>query len=432
MNEIPLPFLFALLAVLIILSGFFSGSETSMMSINRYRLKNLVNKNHKAALRVQTLLERTDRLIGVVLIGNNFVNILASSIATVIGIRLFGDAGIAIATGVLTFTILILSEVTPKTMAALAPEKFAFPASLFLKPLLSILYPFVWFVNSLSSLLLKLLGVKSDLENNHALDSEELRSVVNEAGSLIPRRHQGMLLNILDLEKITVNDIMIPRNEIVGVDLDDDIDEIMEQLSTSQHTRLIVYSGNLNKVVGFLHLRNLSRLMKLDEVNKAELMQITKAPYFVPEATQLHTQLINFQSEKRRIGIVVDEYGDVQGIVTLEDILEEIVGEFTTDFATTTQDVHPQPDGSYLLDGSATVREINRALKWNLPTDGAKTISGLIVDQLEFIPLSNICVAIGIYQFETIQLKDNTIKTVKAQLSGKPPSSNQLPKEDSN
>ncbi len=416
MNEIPLSVLGFSLLILILFSAFFSGSETSMMTINRYRLKHLVNKKHKGAIRVQKLLDRTDRLIGVVLIGNNFVNILASSIATVIGMRLFGDIGIAVATGLLTLIILIFGEVTPKTLAARSPEKIAYPAAFILRPLLTLLYPFVWAVNSISSILIRLFGMGLNIPNNEALSPDELRSVVNEAGGLIPKRHQSMLLNILDLEQITVNDIMVPRNDISGIDLDDDIDDILEQIGTSQHTRLLVYTGDVNRVAGILHLRNLSRFMQEEEFNKAMLMQITREPYFVPEGTPLHAQLINFQKLKRRIGIVVDEYGDVQGLVTLEDILEEIVGEFTTDFSMLGQEITPQEDGSYLLDGSSSVRDVNRALHWKLPTDGAKTISGLIVDNLEFIPANNLCINLDGYLFETVQVKDNTIKTVKVRL----------------
>jgi len=416
MNEIPLGILGFSLFILLMLSAFFSGSETSMMSINRYRLKHLVNKKNRGAIRVQKLLDRTDRLIGVILIGNNFVNILASSIATLIGMRLFGDAGIAAATGLLTLIILIFSEVTPKTLAARSPDRFAYPASLLLRPLLTLLYPFVWMVNSISSLLIRLLGFSLHMDNNEALSPEELRSVVNEAGALIPKRHQSMLLNILDLEQITVNDIMVPRNDISGIDLDDDIDDILEQIGTSQHTRLLVYTGDVNRVAGILHLRNISRFLQEEDFNKAMLMQITREPYFVPEGTPLHAQLINFQKLKRRIGIVVDEYGDVQGLVTLEDILEEIVGEFTTDFSMIGQEITPQEDGSYLIDGSSSVRDINRALHWKLPTDGAKTISGLIVSHLEFIPTNNLCVALDSYLFETVQVKDNTIKSIKVRL----------------
>jgi len=417
MNEIPLSFLIILLIILILFSAFFSGSETSMMTINRYRLKHLVNKKHKGAIRVQRLLDRTDRLISVILIGNNFVNILASSIATVIGMRLFGDIGIAVATGLLTLVILIFGEVTPKTLAARIPEKIAYPASFILRPLLTLLYPFVWAVNSISSILIRLLGSGLHPQNNEALSPDELRSVVNEAGSLIPSRHQAMLLSILDLESITVDDIMVPRNDIVGIDLNDDIDEIIEQLSSSQHTRVLVYTGDLNHISGVLHLRNVSRLLMHDEINKAKLMQMTREPYFVPEGTQLHAQLYNFQKEKRRIGIVVDEYGDVQGLVTLEDILEEIVGQFTSDFFSMAgKEITAQEDGSFILDGSASIRDVNRTLHWNLPTDGAKTISGLIIEYLQYIPSTNICVNLHGHLFETVQIKDNTIKSVKVRL----------------
>lgn len=417
MNEIPLSILITSLIILIILSAFFSSSETGMMAINRYRLKSLVNKKHRGAMRVESLLKRTDRLISVILIGNNFVNILASSIATIIGMRLFGDAGIAISTGLLTLIILVFAEVTPKTMAAISPERFAFPASLLLRPLLTLLYPFVWIINSMSQIIISVFGFDLHKHNNQALDSEELRSVVDEAGSLIPRRHQKMLLSILDLESITVNDIMVPRNDIMGIDLNDDIDEILEQISSSQHTRVLVYTGDLNHISGILHLRNVSRLLMHEEINKAELMQFTREPYFVPEGTPLHAQLYNFQKEKRRLGIVVDEYGDVQGLVTLEDILEEIVGEFTTDFAMGGREITPQEDGSFILDGSASIRDINRALDWQLPVDGAKTISGLLIEYLEFIPSSNLCITLHGHFFETVQIKDNTIKSVKVRLN---------------
>jgi len=413
MDQIPLSALIFLLVFLIILSGFFSSSETSMMSINRYRLKNLVNKKNRSAMRVQSLLDRTDRLISVILIGNNFVNILASAIATVIGIRLFGDAGIALSTGLLTLAILIFAEVTPKTMAAIAPERFAFLFSIILKPLLTLLYPFVWVVNSISRFIIQLFGFDVHKHNNEALNPEELRSVVNEAGPLIPSRHQNMLLSILDLEAISVDDIMVPRNEIIGIDLNDDIEEILEQISTSQHTRILVYTEELNHVSGILHLRSVSRLLRLEEINKAELMQLTREPYFVPEGTPLHTQLINFQKQKRRIGIVVDEYGDVQGIVTLEDILEEIVGEFTTKFSMPTQAFDDEKNSPIILDGSISVREVNRSFNWDLPLKGAKTLSGIIIEYLEFIPQSNICVNINGHLFETIQIKDNTIKSIK-------------------
>ncbi|MCH8497119.1 MAG: HlyC/CorC family transporter [Marinobacter sp.] len=410
MNEASLSTLFLLLAGLIVLSGFFSSSETGMMSLNRYRLKHLAKTGHKGAKRANKLLARTDQLIGVILIGNNFVNILASAIATVIAIRIWGDAGIAIATISLTIIILIFAEVTPKTLAALFPEKIAFPASVILGPLLRILYPAVWLVNLFTSLFLKLLGVSAKDANQDHLSREELRTLVNEAGALIPSKHKDMLVSILDLEKVTVNDIMVPRNEVVGIDLDDDLDDILRQLRSSQHTRVPVYKGDINNIQGMFHLRNASKLLMQDDINKAMIMQLTREPYFIPESTPLHTQLINFQKAKRRIGIVVDEYGDVMGIATLEDILEEIVGEFTTDFSATSQDIIPQEDGTFIIDGSAQLRSINKTLGWKLPTDGPKTLNGLITEALEAIPENNVCLRLHGIRVEVLQIKDNVIK----------------------
>lgn len=378
--------------------------------MNRYRLRHLAQSGNRKARRVQNLLDRPDRLIGVILIGNNFVNILASSIATVIAIRLWGDAGIAFATGLLTLVILIFAEVTPKTLAALKPETIAFPASFVLKPLLYVLYPAVWLINTISNFLLSLGGVRSTDVNGDELSQEELRTVVNESGALIPRRHKGMLLSILDLESVTVDDIMVPKHEVVGIDLDHDMDDIMKSLRSAQHTRMPVYKSDLNNPVGLMHLRKITRLLAEDEPNKAAIMQQAVEPYFVPEGTPLHTQLINFQRVKRRLGFVVDEYGDVQGIVTLEDILEEIVGEFTTDLAASSKDIHPQEDGSYIIDGAASIREINKSLKWDLPTDGPKTLSGLITETLETIPEAHLCIKVGEYCIETKQIKDNLIK----------------------
>lgn len=410
MNETSLTALFIILAGLILLSAFFSSSETGMMSLNRYRLKHMAKTGHKGARRAQSLLNRTDQLIGVILIGNNFVNIFASAIATVIAIRIWGDAGIAIATVLLTIVILIFAEVTPKTLAALFPEKIAFPASHILGPLLKILYPVVWAVNLFTGAILKIIGVSADDAANEHLSREELRTLVNEAGALIPAKHKDMLVSILDLEKVTVNDIMVPRNEVVGIDLDDDLDTILRQLRSSQHTRLPVFKGDINNIQGVLHLRNASKLLLHDEINKAMLMQLCREPYFIPESTPLNTQLINFQKEKRRFGIVVDEYGEVLGLATLEDILEEIVGEFTTDYAATSPDIIPQDDGTYIIDGTSAVRSINKTLGWKLPIDGPKTLNGLITETLENIPDTNVCLKVGGHRVEVLQIKDNVVK----------------------
>ena len=402
------------IVALILLSAFFSGSETGMVALNRYKLRHLARQGHRAAIRVEKMLKRPDRLLGVILIGNNFVNNAAATLATLLGLYWFGELGTALAPVVITIVMLIFSEVTPKTYAALRPEKIAFPASLILKPLHGLFTPLIWFVNGIGNGLLRLLGVNTDKPHSDHLSADELRSVVNEAGNLIPETHQRMLLSILDLEKATVEDIMIPRNEMVGIDIEEDINDIIETLRSSQHTRLPVYRGDPGNMVGILHLRKMTRLLLRGEINKSEIMQYAVEPYYVPEGTPLHQQLINFQSVKRRIGVVVDEYGDVLGLITLEDILEEIVGEFTTDLATSSNEIHPQEDGSLVIDGTAHLRDINKALRWDLPTDGPKTLNGLILEHLEDIPDNNTSLRIGDYLLEILQVKDNMVKAVRA------------------
>lgn len=423
MSDIPLSLLFAALGFLILFSAFFSSSETSMMSLNRYRLRHLAKQGHSGAKRASNLLERTDRLIGVILIGNNFVNIAAASITTIIAQRIWvenPELGVSIATILLTLAILIFSEVTPKTIAANLPEKIAFPASYLLQPLLLLLMPFVWMVNFIANGLIKLTRLDIDQDSKDLLSTEEFRTLLHEAGALIPKRRQQMLLSILDLEKVRVNDIMVPRSEVVGIDLDDDIRDIEQILRSSQHTRLPVWKGNINNVIGLLHMRNAARILAQESFNKAELLQVTRDPYFIPESTQLHTQLFNFQKQQRRIAIVVDEYGEVQGIATLEDILEEIVGDFTTDMATTSQDITPQEDGYYIIDGTTTVRDLNKALDWDLPIDGPKTVSGVLVEQLEFIPDNNVCLKIDEYQIEITKVQANTIASAKIRKAERP------------
>ncbi len=400
--------------MLIILSGFFSSSETGMMALNRYKLKHLANKGHKGARKAKALLAKPEQLIGVILIGNNFVNILASAIATLLALKTFGTGGIAIATGLLTLVILVFAEVTPKTFAAVHPEGIAFTAAHILTPLLKIAYPLVWLVNSISYRILRPLGIDTRNLNEGQLSREELRLVVNESTALIPPRHRSMLLSIFDLEQITVDDIMVPRNEIFGIDLEDDFDEIAQQLRSCQHTRIPIFKSSMNKPIAILHMRKWGQfLASHDEKNRANLMQYTVEPYFVLEGTPLHIQLSNFQKAKRRLGLVVDEYGDVKGMVTLEDILEEIVGEFTTDLAASSKDIHPQQDGSFIIDGTTTIRSINKALKWHLPTQGPKTLSGLIIEHLEFIPNSAVSLNLENYRIEVVQVKDNTVKTAK-------------------
>jgi Mg2+/Co2+ transporter CorB len=413
LNDAHTSFLLMVLALLIVLSAFFSSSETSMMSLNRYRLKHLSKEGHKAARRASKLLERPDRLLGTILVGNNIVNILAASIATVVATQLWGEAGIAIATIGLTIIILIFGEITPKTLAALRPELIAFPVSIILKFLQILLYPVVWICGAISNILLKLIGVNTTDTNGDQLSTEELRTVVREAGLGMTRSRQNMLLGILDLEKMTVNDIMVPRNEAVGIDLNDSLTTINNQLRTCHHTRLPVFQDDINNVTGIVHMRSIARLLSRGELTKEALIQACKEPYFVPESTPLHTQLFNFQKQKRRIAIVVDEYGDVIGLVTLEDILEEIVGEFTTDMMLPSQDIHPQEDGTVVIEGSSAVRAINRQLTWKLPADGPKTLNGLITEQLESIPETSVCLTIGRYRMEILQTKDNMVKSVR-------------------
>ncbi|WP_372738689.1 HlyC/CorC family transporter [Neptunomonas sp.] len=413
MEDASISFLLGVLCFLILCSAFFSSSETGMMSLNRYRLKHLVKQHHSGARKASKLLERPDRLIGVILIGNNFVNILASAIATVIAVRLWGDAGIVIATASLTIIILIFAEVSPKTVAALYPEKIAFPAAYILTPLLTLTYPLVWIVNGITNGLLKLCGLSPDANSNHNLSTEELRTLVHEAGALLPKRKQSMLLGVLELNDVTVDDIMIPKNDIQGIDLDFELDDILSRLSTTSHTRLPVYNGDINKVVGILHMRNLAQLIQQGNVTKASILQVVHEPYFIPESTPLQTQLLNFQKESRRIGLVVDEYGDVLGIATLEDILEEIVGELSAHHRAENADIHPQDDDSYIIEASAFIRDINKSLSWDLPTNGPKTLNGLIIETLESIPDANVCLSINGYRVETLQMTDNLIKTAR-------------------
>jgi Mg2+/Co2+ transporter CorB len=414
LNTAPLELLFGILAFLILLSGFFSSSETAMMSLNRYRLKHLRKENHAGAKLASQLLERPDKLIGLILIGNNLVNILASAIATIIAIRLYGDAGIAIATLLLTLVILIFAEITPKTIAAMYPEKIAFPASRVLKVLMFLLYPAVIMVNMVTSQLLRLANIDPSKGNNEQLSFEELRTIVGEAGAHIPKRHQDMLVNILDLEDVTVNDIMIPRNEVYGIDLEDDDAAILAKLKNSDHTRIPLYRGDINNIENVLHLRNSSHFVTANGLNRQRMTGVSREPYFVPENTSLHVQLLNFQKEKRRMGIVVDEYGVVLGLVTLEDILEEIVGEFTSNLASSNEDIKAIDNNAYLIDGSISIRDINKQLHWQLPTEGPKTLNGLIMEHLESFPDANVGLEIAGYHLEIMEIGDNVIQKAKA------------------
>ena len=384
-----------------------------MMSLNRYRLKNLVKQNHRSAKKASKLLSRPDRLIGVILIGNNFVNILASSIATIIALRLWGDAGIAASTALLTIVILIFAEVTPKTLAALHPEKIAFPAAHVLGPLLKLFYPLVWVVNIITNGILNVFGISTANNDAQHLSTEEFRTIINESGSTLPKGKQSMLLGVLELNEVTVEDIMIPRSEILGIDLDADFDDILDIITSSEHTLLPVFHTDINKVIGILHLRDLTKLIQQNTLTKTTLAQVIREPYFIPESTPLQVQLFNFQNENHRLGLVVDEYGDIQGIATLSDILEEIVGELSSVQNEYSSDINEQEDGSYIIEGSAFMRDINKALNWDLPTDGPKTINGLITETLESIPEANVCLKVKNYHIETLQISENQIKSAR-------------------
>jgi Mg2+/Co2+ transporter CorB len=417
LNEVPLEPLFLLLAALFLLSALFSSSETGLMALNRYRLKHLASSGHKGARRASALLERPERLIGFALIGKTLANVFATAVAILIGFRLFGTSVLTVL--LVGFPVaallLIFCEAIPKTLAARYPERIAFPLALILKPLLRAAYPLVWTINSTADRLLRLVGISPDPHDQPPLTQEELRTIVNEAGELVPQRHQGMLLNILDLEQMSIDDVMVPRNEVVGLDLGDSDEELIRQLSECEFARVPVYKKDIDNIVGILPLRVVGRLIEHGgKLNRRALMKEVEDPYFVPEGTALHTQLFNFQKQKRRIAIVVDEYGAVQGLIALEDILEEVVGEFTSNLATESEDIIEQTDGSYVIDGSAAIREINRALDWKLSTDGPKTLSGLMLENIEAFPEGPVGLRLGDYYFETLDVQGNTIKYVRA------------------
>ena len=410
-DDVPLGAMLSLVGLLILLSAFFSGSETALMSLNRYQLRHKARKGHRAAILAEKLLARPERLIGLILLGNNLVNFSAASLVALIASDMGGDIGAFVGTIALTLTVLIFAETAPKTLAALHPERLAFPAAAIYYPLLKITYPLVWLTNQCANGVLFLLGVRTGDNELDALTREELRTVVFEAGTRISSRYQRMLLSILDLEQVTVDDVMVPHNEIIGVDMDDDIADIAALIAGSEHTRLPVYRDTIDNVLGVLHLRKLANASRA--LSKEGIEEVLEEPYFVPEGTPLSTQLVQFQRRRLRIALVVDEYGDIQGIVTLEDILEEIVGDFTTVPADEDDDVVREGPDSWLVAGAANIREINRAQRWELPTDGPKTINGLIVERLETIPEPSTCLKINGYPIEIVATDDNRIRTVR-------------------
>ena len=424
MSEQPTLVLIAYVLGLLLLVAFFAGTEVALLTVNRYRLRSRASAGDRSAQLAEKLTRNPDRWLGVNLLWITLTTMAAPTVATLVAQRYGGDGLVAAtALGLGLFTV-VFCELAPKIYAAVRPERMALPAVYIYWPLVWLSWPMVWTANKLANGFLRLIGVSKQQVSEHSLGVEELRLVVAEAGVMVPQRHQQMLLSILDLEKVTVDDIMVPRNEVVGLDLNDDWDDILAQLRQSQHTRMPVYEGELDNIVGILHLKVVARELVRGRLTRETLVELAKAreAYFVPEGTPLNTQLLNFQRQKRRIALVVDEYGDVQGLVTIEDILEEIVGEFTTDPATMMhRDVHTEPDGSFVVNASASVRLLNRAMQWALPTEGPKTLNGLIVEYLETIPEPGVSMRIGNYGIEVLQTGDNQVKTVRVRPLPPPP-----------
>lgn len=401
------------LIVLVLLSAFFSAAEIALMTLNRYRLRHLADSGHRAARLAVRLLERPDRLLGVILVGNNFANISASSFATLLALELYGEQAIAIATGVLTFVVLVFAEVAPKTFAALSPERIAFSAAYVLRPLLYVLYPIVWLVNVLGNLLLRALGVSVLKKTPTEVTAEELKAIVREADVLIPASHQAMLLAILELEKVRVDDVMVPRRKIVGINLDAEWDEVVTALTTSRYTRVPAYRGSLDNVVGMLHMRRVLNLMREGRLNRESLGAAMTEPYFIPSGTTLTQQLLNFREVQRRLALVVDEYGDIKGLVTLDEILEEIVGDFTTRALGRMEDVQPQPDGSVLVKGTVYLRDLNRELGWSIPTEESRTLNGWIVEYLEDLPEPGTSLMLEGYVVEVLRTRGTAVEIAR-------------------
>ncbi len=383
-----------------------------MMSLNRYRLKHLVKENDKGAIRADKLLKRPDRLLGVILIGNNFVNILAASLTTVLCLNLFGDSGVVIGSIVLTLIILVFAEITPKTFAALNSEKVALPASLVLKYLQKILRPLVLFVNFFSNFFMRLLGTK-ETTINEDLSPEELKSVLENSGDLIPKKYQDMLISVLELDKVSVDEVMTQRSEVIGIDINQPIENILSNLQNNQKDFLPVYNESLDDLRGVIDLYGITSFLSNEDKSIESLIESLDEAYFIPENTPLSTQLFNFQKNKKTVAVIIDEYGSVKGLVTIKDVLEEIVGELATDIDRETVEIMEQKDGSYLIDASIPLRELNKKLNWQLPINGAKTLNGLIIDQVETIPENNIKIEIDNYAIETVLIRNNMIKIAR-------------------
>jgi Mg2+/Co2+ transporter CorB len=416
-EQIPLGTLLLALLFLLLCSAFFSGTETALMSLNRYRLRHLANTGHRGARFAEALLKRPDRLIGVILFGNNLVQNTAAGLVALVALRVGGAAGVAIGTVVVTFLILIFGELTPKTFAAVHPERLAFPGAYVYYYLLRFLPPIswsVWLITLFSNAVLRFVGVRPEDRAAHNITIEELRTILAESGALLPRKRHEIMMRVLELGEITVEDIMIPQNEVVGIDLEEDWARIIETIRTSGYTRLPVYRETIDNVIGLLHLKRLVAHQSAEQLTKSTIENVLDEPYFVPEGTPLNKQLVQFQRSRQRTAFVVDEYGDIQGIVTLEDLLEEIVGEFTSEPDADQSYLHRDDvSGGYIVDGSANVRVLNRTMNWKLPTDGPKTLNGLILEKLEAIPSKGTGLMLNDYAVEILQTSGNVVETVR-------------------
>ena len=405
--------LVSILIILLIFSAFFAGTETALMRLNRYKLKHQVRAGNRAAKIIDNLLKKPDMLIGLILLGNNLVNFTAVALVTMIALKMGGESSVAIATLILTVFVLIFCDAAPKTLAALYPERLAFPSAFIYYPLMIISYPVVRLISSLSNGLLWIIGVRTDDAKESSINNDELRTIVHEAGTLITRNYRSMLLNILDLEKVTVDDVMVPHTEVIGIDIQDDISEIREVIINSEHTLLPVFRENINQVFGIIHLRKLANLSGKNLFQKKDIEKLSFEPYFIQEGVSLNTQLIEFRRSKQRFALVVDEYGDIQGIVTMADILEEIVGEFTTDPTNKNEEFRKESDNCFLVNGNANIRDLNKALNWKIPSSNAKTINGLILEHLGDIPEPKTRINISDYSLEVIAGNENFIHSVR-------------------
>ncbi|MAZ79330.1 MAG: magnesium/cobalt efflux protein [Gammaproteobacteria bacterium] len=416
MDNISTEILIIALVILFLLSAFFSGSETALMSINKYKMRHQAKLNNKGAKAAKKLLENPDKVIGVILLGNNLTNILITQIATLISLRLYGDIGLAIATGLLTIFILIFAELTPKTIGEMHSEKIAYSSSLLFKPMLIILYPLVFLINFIANSIIKIMGL-SDNTSKSSLTSDELKTVLSEASIKFPKPHLRMLESIIDLEKATVEDIMIPRSDIYGIDIGEDIATVVNNFKSTPYTRIPVYDDNIENLLGLIHIKNIAPMLASNSIDESEIKKLIKKPYYIVSGTSLYRQLLNFQKEKRRIGFIIDEYGDIQGLVTLEDILEEIVGDFTSDPANSEEIIPTDNENIFIIDGGAHVREINQILNINLDAKNAKTINGFILEHIENLPKINDIISIQGHTFKIIENLDNAIKTVHLEIN---------------